>query len=170
MNKWILKRQQQLFQLPSSVQSHSHVRLSTTPWTAARQASLSVTNSQSFLTHVLWINDAIQPSHPLFSSYPQSLPAAGSFPVSQCFPSGGQSIGASASASVLPMNIPLTSFDIPKTSFKMDWLDLLAVQGTLKSLLQYHSSKASILRCSAFFRVQLSHAYKTTGKTIALIG
>ena len=76
--------------------------------------------------------------------------------MSQFFASGGQSIGVSASASVLPMNM---------ISFRMDWLDLLAVQGVLKSLLQHHSSKASILQCSAFFMVQLSHPY---GKTIAL--
>ena len=81
--------------------------------------------------------------------------------MSQIFASSGQSIGVSASTSVLPMNIQ----DI---SFRMDWLDLLAVQGTLKSLLQHHSSKASILRCSAFFTVQLSHPFMTTGKTIAL--
>ena len=77
--------------------------------------------------------------------------------MSQFFISGGQSIGVSASASVLPM-----------ISFRMDWLDLLAVQGTLKSLLQHHSSKASILWCSTFFMVQLSHPYMTTGKTIPL--
>ena len=76
--------------------------------------------------------------------------------MSQLFASGGQSIGASASASVLPMNIP-------------DWFDLFAVQGTLKSLLQHHNSKASILRCSDFFMVQLSYLYMTTGKTIPLI-
>ena len=81
----------------------------------------------------------------------------------QLFTSGGQSIGVSASTSVLPSN------EHPGlTSFRMDWLDLLAVQGTLKSLLQHHSSKASILRCSAVFIVQLSHPYMTTGKTIAL--
>ena len=78
------------------------------------------------------------------------------------FASGGQSIGISASASVLPMNIQ------DWISFRMDWLDLTAVQDTLKSILQYHSSKASILQCSAFFIVQLSHPYMTTGKTIAL--
>ena len=83
--------------------------------------------------------------------------------MSQFFVSGGQSIGVSASASVLPMKSGLISFMI-------DWLDLLAVQGTLKHLLQYHSSKASILLCSAFFIVQLSHPYMTTGKTIALTG
>ena len=84
--------------------------------------------------------------------------------MSQLFASGGQSIGVSASTSVLPMNTH------PKglISFRMDWFDLLAVQGTLKGLLQYHSSKLSILRCSAFFMVQLSHPYMTTGKTIPL--
>ena len=82
--------------------------------------------------------------------------------MSQLFASGGQRIGVSASAPVLPMNIQDWS------SFRMDWLDLLAVQGTLKSLLQHHSSKASILRHSAFFTVQFSHPYTTTGKTIAL--
>ena len=81
--------------------------------------------------------------------------------MSQFFTSGGQSIGVSASASVLPMNIGLISF-------RSNWLDLLAVQGTLKSLLQHHSSKASVLQCSAFFIVQLSYLYITTGKTIAL--
>ena len=80
--------------------------------------------------------------------------------MSHFFASGGLSIGASASASVLPMNI--------QVSFRIDWFDLLAVQGTLKSLLQHHSSKASILICSAFFIVQLSHPYMTTGNTIAL--
>ena len=79
----------------------------------------------------------------------------------QFFPSGGQSIGVSASASFLPMKSGLISF-------RMDWLDLFAVQGTLKSLLQQHSSKASIFRCSAFFIVQFSHPNVTTSKTIAL--
>ena len=82
--------------------------------------------------------------------------------MSQFFALGGQSIGVSASTSVLTMNIQ------GLVSFRMDWLDLLAVQGTLKSLLQHHSSKASILRHSAFFIVQLSHPYMTTEKTIAL--
>ena len=77
--------------------------------------------------------------------------------MSQLFASGGRSIGVSESASVLPM-----------ISFRMDWLDLLTIQGTLKSLLQHHSSKASILWCSTFFMVQLSHPYMTAGKTIAL--
>ena len=82
--------------------------------------------------------------------------------MSQLFSRGGQSIGVSASASVLPMNHP------GPVSFRMDCLDLLAVQGTLKSLLLHHSSKASILQHSAFFTIQLSHSYMTTGKTIAL--
>ena len=82
--------------------------------------------------------------------------------MSQFFESGGQSIGASASASVLPMNIQYSGLN----SFRFDWFDLLAVQGTLKSLLQHHSSEASVLQCSAFFMVQLSHPYLTTGKTI----
>ena len=104
----------------------------------------------------------ISPSAVTFSSCLQCFPASGSCPMRQFFPSGGQSIGASASASVLPMD------DLWLISFRMDWLDLLAVQGALKSLLQHHSSKASILQCSAFFIVQLSHSYMTIGKTIAL--
>ena len=88
--------------------------------------------------------------------------------MSQLIISGGQSIGVSASTSVLPMNIqiPMNNQEI-MISFRIDWLDLLAVQGTLKSLLQHHSSKASILWHSAFFVVQFSHPYVTTGKTIA---
>ena len=105
-----------------------------------------------------WRHPAISSSVIPFSSFPQSCPASGSFPVSQFFTSGGQSVGASASTSVLPMKI----------SFRIDWFVLLAFQGILKSLLQHHSSKASILQCSAFFMVQLSHPYMTTGKTIAL--
>ena len=108
-------------------------------------------------------------SHPTISSCVipissclQFFPASGSLPMSQFFTSGGQSIG-SFSFSIRPSN------EHPGLiSFRMDWLDLLAVQGTLKSLLQYHSSKASILQHSAFFIVQLSHPYMTTGKTIAL--
>ena len=95
-----------------------------------------------------------------FSSCLQSFLASGSFPMSQLFTSGGQRIGVSASVSALPMNWGLISFSI-------DWFDL-AVQGTLKSLLQHHSSKAIILWHSAFFIVQLSHPYTTAGKTIAL--
>ena len=92
----------------------------------------------------------------------QPFPASGSFLMSGFFVSGGQSIGASAWASVLPNEYP------GLISFRIDWFDLLAFQRTLKTLLQYHSSKASILQCSAFFTVQLSHPHMTTGKTIAL--
>ena len=119
--------------------------------------------SDSLWPHVHWISGAIQPSHllshPLLCS--QSFPASGSFPVSRLFTLGGQTIGASPSASVLPMNI-------------QDWFTLgltgviSLIQGALKSLLQQHNSKASILWCLAFFMVQLSHPYMTTGKTIAL--
>ena len=114
-------------------------------------------------THVHQVNDAIQPSHPLSSSSPSAPNPSQhqSFPMGQLFTWGGQSTGVSALASFLPKGIP------GWISFRMDWLELLAVQGTLKSLLQHHSSKASILRHSAFFTVQLSHAYMTTGKTIA---
>ena len=94
--------------------------------------------------------------HPLLSCL-QSFPASGSFLMSQLFASGGQNIGVSASNEHSGL-----------ISFRMDWLDLLAVQGTLKSLHQHHSSKASIIQCSAFFIVQLSQPYMTTGKTIAL--
>ena len=109
-----------------------------------------------------WCHPAILSSVVPFSSRPQYLPASESFPKSQLFPWGGQSTGVSALASVLSKEIP------GLISFRMDWMDLLAVQGTLKSLLQHHSSKASILRHSAFFTVQLSHSHVTTGKTIAL--
>ena len=109
-----------------------------------------------------WCHPAISSSVVPFSSCRQSLPASGSFPMSQLFAPGSQSIGVSALA-ISPSN------EHPGLiSFKMDWLDLLAVRGTLKSLLQHHSSIASILRRSAFFTVQLSHPYITTGKTIAL--
>ena len=110
-----------------------------------------------------WWHRTISPSVVPFSSWLQSFPASGSFQISQLFTSGGQSIGVSASTSVLPMNIQDWS--------PLEWTgcNLLAVQGTLKSLLQHHSSKASILWCSVFFIVQLSHPYMTTGKTIALM-
>ena len=109
-----------------------------------------------------WCHPAISSSVVPFSLCPQSLPASGSFPMSQLFTQGGQSIGFSFSIS--------SSNEHPwLISFRMDWLDLLAVQGTLKSLLHHHSLKSSILRCSAFFSIQLSHPYMTTGKTTALI-
>ena len=145
----------------SVVQSLSRVRLFAPPRTAACQASLFFTISQSFLKLVSiesMMPSNISSSVTPFSSCLQSLPASGSLLMSWLFTSGGQRIGALASASVLPMNIQEISFRT----------DLLAVQGTLKSLLQHHSSKASILQHSAFFMVQLSHLYTTAGKTIAL--
>ena len=109
-----------------------------------------------------WCHPAISFSVVPFCYWSQSFPALGSFPMSQLFPWGGQSIWR-FSFSISPSN------EHPGLiSFRTDWLDLLAVQGTLKSLVQHHSSKASILWCSAFFTIQLSHPYMTTGKTIAL--
>ena len=102
-----------------------------------------------------WCHPTISSSVISFSSRLQSFPASGSFQMSQFSASGGQSIGVSASAWVLPMN-------------SQDWFNLHAVQGTLKSLLQHHSSKASVLWCSDLFTAQLSHLYMTTGKTKAL--
>ena len=108
-----------------------------------------------------WCHPAVSSSVIVFSSCPQSLPASGSFPMSQLFAWGGQSIGVSASASVLPMNTQDWS--------PLVWTGWISLQPKgLSSLLQYHSSRASILWCSAFFTVQLSHPYMTTGKTIGL--
>ena len=144
----------------------THVWLFGTPWTAAHWASLSFTTfprvCPSSCPLNWWCHPTISSSAIPFSSSPQSFPASGSFPMSQFFTSGGQS-NWSFSFSISPFNGYSGSI-----SFKMDSLDLFAVQGTLKSLLQHHTSKASILRCSAFLMVQLSHPYVTTGKTIAL--
>ena len=109
-----------------------------------------------------WCHPAISSSVVPFSSCPQSLPASGSFPMSQFFAWGGQNIGVSALASVLPMNIQDWS--------PLGWTGWISLQKTLKSLFQHHTSKASILQCSAFSTVQLSHPYMTTGKTIASTG
>ena len=106
-----------------------------------------------------WCHPTISSSVIPFSSHLQSFPASGFFPMSQFFASGGQNLSFSIS--------PCNEYS-GLISFRMDWLDLLSVQGTLKSLLQHHSSKASIFRCSVFFIVQFSHPYMTTGKTIAL--
>ena len=149
----------------SSVQSLSHVQLFLTPWTASRQVSLFITNSRSLLK--LMSIGSVMPINRLSLCRSLLLPPS-IFPSIRVFsnesalwPSGGQSIGVSASAWVLNEYPGLISF-------RMDWLDLLAVQGTLKSFLQHHSSKASILQCPAFFIIQLSHPYMTTRKTIAL--
>ena len=149
----------------SSVQLLSRVQLFATPWTAACQASLSITNSQSPPKPMSI--ESVMPSNHLILCCPLLL-----------LPSILPSIRVFSNESALHIRWPNNwsfSFNISPfneqpglISFMMDWLDLLAVQGTLKSLLQHHSSKASILQCSAFFIVQLSHPYMTTGKTIAL--
>ena len=149
----------------SSVQSLSSGWLFATPWITARQASLSITNSWSLLK--LMSIESVMPSSYLILCHPLLL----LLPIPP-------SIRVFSNESTLPMRWPKDwsfSFSISPSnehpgliSSRMDWLDLLAVQGTLKSLLQHHSSKASILQHSAFFVVQLSHPYMTTGKTIAL--
>ena len=149
----------------SSVQSLSRVQLFATPWTAACQASLSFTISRSLLK--LMSIELVMPSNHLILCHTLLLPLS-------IFPS----IRVFSNESAFPIRWPnywSPSFSISPSNeysgliaFRMDWLDLLAVQGTLKSLLQHHSSKPSILQCSAFFIVQLSHPYMTTGKTIAL--
>ena len=149
----------------SSVQSLSCVRLFETPWTAAYQASLSITNSRS-LPKLISIESVMPSNHFILCRPLLFLPSI--------FPS----ITVFSNESALCINQPkYWSFSLSISpsnehpgliSFRMDWLDLLAVRGTLKSLLQHHSSKASILRRAAFFIVQLSHPYMTTGKTIAL--
>ena len=146
----------------SSVQLLSCVWLFVTPWTAEGQASMSFTNSRSLPSSCSlswWGHPVISSSVVSFSCHLQSFPASGSFPVSQFFTSGGQR-NWSFSFSISP-----SSEYSGLISFRMDWLDLLAVQVILKNLLQHHSS---VLQRSAFFIVQLSHPYMTTGKTIAL--
>ena len=149
----------------SSDQSLSHVRFFVTPWTAARQASLPITNSRSLLKLMSFAS--VMPPNRFILCHPLLL-----------LPSIFPSIRIFSNESALRISWPKYwsfSFSISPPneysgliSFRMDWLDFLAVQGTLKSLPQHHSSKASILRRSAFFMVQLSHPYVTTGKTIAL--
>ena len=151
----------------SSVQSLSRVRLFATPWIAARQASLSITNSWS--SPRLTFIESVMPSSHLILCHPLLL-----------LPPIPPSIRVFSNESTLHTRWPkywTFSFSISPSkehpgliSFRMDWLDLLAVQRTLKGLLQHHSSKASILWHSAFFTVQLSHPYMTTGKTIAFVG
>ena len=145
----------------SSVQSLSRVRLFATPWTTAHQASLFITNSWSsskLIPLSWWCHPTISSSVVPFSSCLQSFPASGSFKMSHFFTSGGQSIGVSASTSVLPMNIQDLS--------PLGWTGWISLQSKELSIVfpQHHSSKASILWHSAFFIVQLSHPYMTTGK------
>jgi len=149
----------------SSVQLLSCVLFFVTPWTAASLASQSITNSWSLLK--LMSIELVMPSNHLILCHPLLL-----------LPSIFPSIRVFSSESVLHIRWPEYwnfSFSISFSNeysgliyFRMDWFDLLAVQGTLKGLLQHHSSKASVLQCSALFMVQLSHPYVTTGKTIAL--
>ena len=148
-----------------AVRSLSHVWLFMTPWTAAHQASLSFSISWTLLKFMSTdlVMPTISSSVSPFSSCPQSFPASGSFPMNRLLASGGQSIGASASHSVLPMTI--------QGWFPLRWTGWISLQSkgwTLKSLLQHHNLKASILWHSAFFMVQLSHLYITTRKTIVL--
>ena len=144
----------------SSVQSFSHIRLFVTPWTAAHQASLSTTNSQSLLKFMSI--ELVMPSNHLTLYRPLLL-----------LPSIFPRIRVFSNESALYIRWPKYGsfrFDISPSneylgliSFRIDWFDLLAVQGTLKSVLQHHSSKASILQCSAFFIVQISNPYMATG-------
>ena len=148
-----------------SVESLIHVWLFATSWAAhARPPCPTPTpracSNSCPLTQ--WCHPTISSFIVPFSSCPQSFPASGSFQMTQLFASSGQSIGS------FSFNIRPSNEHPGLISFRMDWMDLLAVQGTLKSLLQHHSSKAAILQCSNFFIVQLSHPYMTTGKTIAL--
>ena len=145
----------------SSVQSFSHVRLFATPWTTALQASLSITNSGS-LPKLMSI-ELVMPSNHLILCRPLLLPPS-IFPSIRVFSNESALCIRWSKFWSFSFNIITTNEHPGLISFRMDWLDLLAVQGTLKSLLQHHSSKVSILRHSAFFIVQLSRPYVTTGK------
>ena len=149
----------------SSVQSLSRVRLFVTPWTTARQASLSITNSWN-LPKPMSI-ESMMPSNHLILGHPPLL-LHSVFPSIMVFSNESALRIRWTKYWNLSFNISPSNEHPELISFRMDWLDLLAAQETLKSLLQHHSSKASILRCSTFFIVQLSHPYMTTGKTIAL--
>ena len=164
-HKLVTEQQKLCVYQVSSVQPLSRVWLFATPWTVAHQASLSITNSQR-LPKLMSI-ESVMPSNHLILCHPLLLPHS-IFPGIRVF----------SNESVLHIRWPkywIFSFSISHSnehseliSFRMDWLDLLVVQGTLKSLLQHHSSKASILCCSTFSIAQLSHPYMTAGKTIAL--
>ena len=163
MITWVRVRKITIDSCFSSVQSLSRVRLFATPWITAHQASLFITISRSSLR--LTSIESVMPSSHLILCRPLLL-----------LPPIPPSITVFSNESTLRIRWPkywnfrftiIPSEEHPGLIFRMDWLDLLAVQGTLKSLFQHHSSKASILRPSAFFTVQLSHPYMTTGKTIA---
>ena len=148
----------------SSVQSLSHVRLYGTPRTAACQTSLSITNSCSLCK--LMSIETVMPSNHLILCCPLLLPSI--FPSIRVFSKESVLRIKWSKYWSFSFSISLSNEHPGLISFRMDWLDLLAVQGTFMSLFQHHSSKASILWCSTFFTVQLSHPYMTTGKTIAL--
>ena len=144
----------------------SHVWLFVTPWIAARQASLSITNSQS-LPKLMTIQLVMPSNHFILCCPLLFLPSI--FPNIRIFSNESALHSRWPNYWSFSFNISPSNEHPGLISFRMDWLDLLEVQGTLKSLLQHHSSKASILRHSSFFMVQLSHPYMTPGKTIALI-
>ena len=149
----------------SSVQSLSRVRLLATPWSAAWQATLSITNSWSLLK-LMFIELVMSPNHLILCCPFLLLPSI--FPSIRVFSNEWVLYIRWPKYWSFTFNISPSNEYSRLISFRMDWLDLLAVQGTLKGLLQHHSSKASILWCSAFFIVQLSHPYMTIGKTIGL--
>ena len=149
----------------SSVQSLSHLPLFVIPWTAARQTSLTITNSWSLLK-LMSIELVMLPNHLILCHLLLLLPSI--FPSIRVFSNESALCIRWPKYWSFSINISPSKEHSGLISFRMDWLDLLAVQGTLKSLLEHHSSKASILWHSAFFIVQLSHPYMTTGKTIAL--
>ena len=147
-----------------SVQLLSHVQLFATPWISACQASLSITNSLSLLK--LMSIASVMPSNHLILCHPLLPPSI--FPSIRVFSNESVLCIRWSKYWSFSFNISPSNAYSGLISLRIDWFDLLAVQGTLKSLLQHHSSKASIHRCSAFFIVQLSHPYMTTGRTIAL--
>ena len=149
----------------SSAQLLSRVRLFATLWTAACQASLSITNSQSLLK-LMSIESVMPSNHPILCHLLLLLPSI--FPNIRVFSNESTLCIRWPKYWSFSFNISPSNEHPGLISSRLDWLDLLAIQGTLKSLFQYHSSKASILQCSVFFIVQLSHPYMTTGKTIAL--
>ena len=155
---------QSVNRISQSVQSLSHVRLFVTPWTTACQASLSITNSRSSPKPMSI--ELVMPSNHLILYCPLLLPSI--FPSIRVFPDESTLCIRWPKYWSFRFNISPSNEHPRLISSRMDWLDILAVQGTLKSPLQHHSSKASILRHSAFFIVQLSHPYMTSGKTIAL--
>ena len=149
----------------SSIQLLSHVQLFATPWTAAHQASLSITNSQSAPKPMSI--ESVMPSNHLILCCPLLL-LPSIFPSIRVFSNESALCIRWPKYCSFSFNISPSNEDPGLICFRIDWVDLLAVQGTLKSLFQHHSWKASILQHSAFFIVQLSHPYMTTGKTIAL--